>query len=68
MISAYAKIMNKIAKPNSKTQQLKREKLEKRPIQKVVCKNCGNGKTTLYKVGQDYYCKECKVKIVKESK
>lgn len=59
-MSAMAKARNKMPKPNSKTQQKKKEDAIKNPVKRIVCEKCKNGKTTLYNIKGHYYCKNCK--------
>ena len=60
--NAHTKILNFLPKEHSKTQQAKREYLEKHPIEYICCERCQKHNTTLYKNKDDkkYYCKECK--------
>jgi len=59
--SALTKAQNFIAKKNSKTQQLKREKALENPAQKIVCEKCKKSNVTLYKnKNNKYLCKNCK--------
>ena len=67
-MSAVAKVLNGQPKQHSKTQQLKREFLEKHPLKFVVCRKCGNGKITLFKLEGKYYCEYCYEKVKKKKK
>ena len=59
--SALSKARNFIAKPNSKTQQLKKEKMLENPQTKIVCNKCEKSNVTLYKVSENkYLCKNCR--------
>jgi len=60
-ISYTAKILNKLPKLNSKSHKEKEAKWEDIMKNKIVCKKCGKSET-LYKVKDNYYCKECKPK------
>lgn len=51
-------IYTRTAKPDSKTQQNKREYAESHPKTYVVCEECGAKDRTLYKRNSKYYCKE----------
>ena len=59
MLNGFAKIYNINPKPDSKRQQWLRD--HARPITRVVCDKCGEGHTTLYKIGDKYYCKEHRI-------
>ena len=63
-MSAMAKAKNRMPKPNSKTQQKKKEEALKNPVEKIVCEKCQNGNTTLFNIKNHYYCKNCKEKGV----
>ena len=62
MLNHLAKIYNQSAKPNSKRQQRLQENT--RIYDRVVCAECGEGHTTLYKVGEQYYCREHRNRVV----
>lgn len=47
-------------KINSKTQQKKREAMEKNPLKYVSCNKCGETHNTLYKTEDGYVCGKCK--------
>ena len=53
MLNHAAKLYNITPKPNSKHQQLLRNG---RKPERVVCAECGEGHTTLYKIGEQRYC------------
>ncbi len=61
MLNHAAKIYNISPKPNSKHQQWLRDNA--RTYDRVVCAECGEGHTTLYKVGEQYYCREHKDRV-----
>lgn len=61
-ISAIAKHRNNMPKENSKTQQLKRELAKENYRPKIGCKKCKETNTTLYKINNEYYCKNCLLK------
>ena len=56
MLNFAALIYNRTPKPNSKTQL--RKQANKREYTKVSCSECGETHTTLYKVNNQYYCKD----------
>lgn len=58
MLNAPAKAYNQMPKPNSKTQQAKREYEKNHPLNFVTCDKCGQHNVTLYKFEDKYYCKE----------
>ena len=62
MLNKFAKIYNISPKPNSKRQQWLRDNA--RTYDRVVCTECGEGHTTLYKVGEQYYCREHRNKVL----
>ena len=62
MLNHAAKLYNISPKPNSKHQQWLRDNA--RSYDRVVCAECGEGHTTLYKVGEQYYCKEHKNRVL----
>ena len=61
MLNYAAKIYNISPKPDSKRQQWLRDNA--RSYNRVTCAECGEGHTTLYKVGKQYYCKEHKDRV-----
>ena len=62
-MSGLAKFNNKMAKENSKAQIEKRNKAEERYKPRICCKKCKETKKTLYKIKNNYYCIDCKVKM-----
>lgn len=62
-ISALAKAKNKMPKENSKTQIEKKKKATENYRPRICCEKCKKSNTTLYKIQNQYYCKECKNKI-----
>ena len=58
MLNHAAKIYNISPKSESKHQQWLRDNA--RPLDRRVCAVCGESHTTLYKVGEQYYCREHK--------
>lgn len=62
MLNYAAKIYNISPKPDSKHQQWLRDNT--RSYNRITCVECGEGHTTLYKVGQQYYCKEHKDRVL----
>ena len=56
MLNFAAYIYNRSPKPTSKTQI--RKQANKREYSKVSCAECGESHVTLYKHGEQYYCKE----------
>ena len=62
MLNYAAKIYNISPKHDSKHQQWLRDNT--RSYNRVTCAECGEGHTTLYKVGQQHYCKEHKDRVL----
>ena len=62
MLNYAAKIYNISPTPDSKHQQWLRDNA--RSYNRVTCAECGEGHTTLYKVGEQYYCKEHKDRVL----
>jgi len=62
MLNGFAKIYNITPKKDSKRQQQLKD-IQKDTIY-VTCAECGEKHTTLYKVGEQYYCKEHKNRVV----
>ena len=62
MLNYAAKIYNISPKPDPKHQQWLRDNA--RSYNRVICAECGEGHTTLYKVGEQYYCKEHKDRVL----
>ena len=62
-MSAVARHRNFMPKEKSKSQIEKRKKAKERYRSKICCKKCKESNTTLYRIGQNYYCKNCKDKV-----
>lgn len=72
LCSAMTKALNSMPKENSKTQKIKKQNSLLNPKTKIVCSDCGNSKSTLFKVKTrrgkfKYLCLVCKQKGVKKS-
>lgn len=67
-MSAVARHRNFMPKEKSKSQIEKRKKAEEIYRHRICCKKCKESKTTLYKVKDNYYCKDCKEKLKKKIK
>lgn len=67
-MSAVARHRNSMPKENSKSQIEKRKKAEERYRSRICCKKCKQSNITLYKVKDNYYCKDCKEKLKKKIK
>lgn len=59
-MSAAGKIINKQPKKNSKAQRWKKQKESKLTHNVIKCKKCHASNTTLYNIGGEYLCKNCK--------
>lgn len=58
VLNGYAKVYNQTPKPNSKTQEAKKEYVKNYPPRFFECEECHRHDVTLYKFNNKYYCKE----------
>lgn len=59
-MSAYAKVLNKQPKKDSKAHKEKEAKRIAMMSKRIVCEKCGIGNTTLFNKQGHYYCQKHK--------